>query len=227
MRKIQFFVYILLAFSLWCILSIGIGILPLINTSIICDETIEKLNIVFLNLSYSYLAGYIMYFLTVTVPFYRRRKIFELLINNFIYKYYSSALFTFYLYYYNKKNIVDIKENQYVKEFYDRDKELQGKSMDTLGMDSDNEIRSRRLSNLHSEYINFISNMIPYKDYLNAEQLSILNKLQLNNFTIMIESYENIAGISDVDSLFYEKFNEYISLIVSLNKSIKNKDDKK
>lgn len=56
-----------MAFCILCILSIGLGILPLF-TSCFSNSFCYKLNQLLINLSYSYIAGCIFYLLSVVMP---------------------------------------------------------------------------------------------------------------------------------------------------------------
>lgn len=64
---------IVLVLCLWPILSIGLGLIPLIKCNF-NSVTIDKFNTVILNLSYSYIAGCIFYYLSVVFPGYKNKK---------------------------------------------------------------------------------------------------------------------------------------------------------
>lgn len=81
---IKFYLYIafilLFIVSVWSIGAIDLGVLP--KLEIEADSGfVNGLNRVLTNLSYSYLAGWIIYGLTVCIPIYYRRARFESIID--------------------------------------------------------------------------------------------------------------------------------------------------
>jgi hypothetical protein len=78
MKKISYITvlfWILFALALWAILSIGLNIIGFIKCQCISGDMAKKINECFLALSYSYMAGCIVYFLTVVLPRIRDKKI--------------------------------------------------------------------------------------------------------------------------------------------------------
>lgn len=59
--------------SLWALLAIEVHLLPIVSIAV-TQETADGINRILLGLSYSYLAGWIIYLLTVSLPEYNKRR---------------------------------------------------------------------------------------------------------------------------------------------------------
>lgn len=63
-----------LLISTYILFSVGIELLPLITIENFSAETCIKLNSIYLNIAYSYFAGFIIYIFTFVIPYYNRKK---------------------------------------------------------------------------------------------------------------------------------------------------------
>lgn len=72
-KWIEVLFWLTFAVCCWIIFSVGFNVLPLINCNL-NEWFILKSNLVLLNLSYSYIAGCIFYFLSVALPRYKEQK---------------------------------------------------------------------------------------------------------------------------------------------------------
>ncbi len=216
--------YTFLALSLWVILSVGINWLPMFNVSF-CEKTTKDLNSVLLNLSYSYFAGFIIYLFTVIIPEINQRSKYIPLINSQIDEYSSGALFAFLLFYYNQADIVDIRQNEYIKEYYEKELKTKHKLINGIASKTDENSLPELLRNLKRDYRNFNNYIIPYEIYLSDNQKSIINAIRIDGFTQYIEMDNDLIGILDMDKTLYNRFNDYIKLIVKLRESISSNID--
>ena len=97
-KIVNYGIYGLLILSIWGLFSIGIGIIPLINIQKIPADFCLKLNAVYLNLSYSYIIGFVIYTLTVLVPEYKRKEKYLPLIEKIVNDTYSKLLHNYYMF---------------------------------------------------------------------------------------------------------------------------------
>lgn len=64
---IDILMYVSIAFCLWAIFAVQLQWIPFVEVSL-TQETCDKLNIVYVNLSYSFLAAFFFYLLTIVFP---------------------------------------------------------------------------------------------------------------------------------------------------------------
>jgi hypothetical protein len=212
-KLINSLILIFFVLALWGILSIEVKIIPLIHLSL-NEEVTNSLNSVYINLSYSYVAGVLIYLLTVVIPYKNRKRVVLPLIKNLIIKYYKGSLFSFTTFYLNERkeyleNNNDLKE--YSKELRLNEKLLKALYSDEAG-------RKNTLKLVSKEFYEFNVNITSNEDYLSIDQLNILNKLRQDTFIELVDQYIDTMGVDDVNKLFYETFKKYIQLVVELKK---------
>ena len=205
-------ILILLALSIWAILSIGIKIIPLIPTSLNVDLQ-NDLNSIYLNLSYSYIAGLVIYWFTVILPKRGRKKVYIPLINNLISNYYSSSLLVFYLFYYKNESIVDLNKHEIAIRFFKNELKSDIKIIKKI---IEKENKDTFLKRSKEEFREFNKSIIPNEEYLTERQLSIINKIRQGQFIRRMDVYRDFYGWHDTESSFYEEFNMYVTLIDEL-----------
>jgi len=220
MKIIKYIIYILLLISIWTILSVGLTIIPTFEADI-TKETADRVNSVMINISYSYLAGYIMYFLTVSLPTYRRKMTMEPLINDYIETYCSQSLFSFFMYYNNSDLLeFDIKEHQNVKEIVIEHKKDE-KMIDTITKSNTFQSRKEILSRFNHESNLFFNKIIPYEELLAQSQQEIINDIRKDNFITLFDYYDKTTeDVKDIKMIFYDRFDTHIKLIYKLRKTI-------
>lgn len=215
---------IVLILCLWPILSIGLELLPTIKCNF--NKTIiDKFNTVILNLSYSYIAGCIFYYLSVVFPRYKNKKVIKpaiklniskikSIINEILVSFSSDAGEEFVSFH----NLEVCKKVVMTKDWYEEVsgiKQRTGKSMSYLRFC------------LH-EYVDISKHIesliIKYKDYLSSEQLVLLEKIKMCSFfdlVISCSTYETIllTDLSHKD-MMANSFTELIELYNKLEDTI-------
>ncbi len=189
--------------------------------SFMTEEFASNLNTVMENLSYSYLAGLIMFVLTVTIPEYKRKNVYKTMIDHLVSSYYEKVLFSFYRFYYKKQDVVNIEEEECVKD-YKKNKDQ--KSFTILVRIADVPDPNRDNLNLNSLLVSsndFLSAIVIYEQYLSNNQLRILNEIRQNSFFAKTSDYSGLVkGDSTMENTFLEGFRKYSELVSELKKSL-------
>lgn len=216
MRYINIILCIILVLSLWPVLSVGLHWLPLINCKFITEDCCIRINTVTLNLAYSYLAGYIIYFLTVRIPFFIKRKnIWPEIMHSTEY-FLNQLKLEFYIFCINNQNITTASEDQMILQSI-QDNQMRG--FVTNDLDSTDRLKAlKRAKDFHN---NFIKEILPYEDFLNAEQLIIFGQIKKLTFNQHIELYKHFSKIPLCEKANYEKLSILISTVEKFNLSIK------
>ena len=221
-KYINWGIYGLLILSFWALLSIGIQFIPLIHISGVSQKACTQINNVFLNLAYSYFAGFVMFTLTVTIPQYKRKMVNMPLIKKMISDYYSSILMDYFMFCVENKSITLNESNEsFMKSYRSRMNiqfgESMFKSLVERRTDSD---RYKSILSLRQADTNFMSRIIPFEDYLTIEQVLILNKIRQHEISFFIDSYEDLMGISEIDNLIFKALDEHINLAKQLKDAL-------
>lgn len=211
------------ALSFWIIFALGLNILPLINCSF-NESFILNINSVLLNLSYSYIAGCIFYFLSVVLPRYKEQKqinpAIKIKIKN-IERYVFDILIEF------------ARETNYSINISDIDscsKALNSKRW------TDNVPYLKKLYNINEDYLWLINNkriaisneineiIIGYKSYLTSEQLVTLEKIRNAEIFRFVTFWMNIENknLDDPGGMAYATkiFCDLLILINNLSNSL-------
>ncbi len=220
MRILNLTIYLLLFISIWIILSVGLNLIPVFEIDISYEKA-ERINRVIINVSYSYLAGYIMYLLTVSLPSFRRKKTMIPLINNYINTYCSQSLFSFFMFYNNSELLdIDIKEHQNVKEIVSEYKQSE-KMLDTISKSHTFQSRKEILTRFNDESNLFFNRILPYEEFLVEKQLEIINNIRQDNFLTFFDYYDKVTEeLEDLRKSFYDRFESHTELIFHLSKTL-------
>jgi len=203
-------IYILLGLSVWiiCRIGLGIGVLPLIPNAT-CIDT-DKINIVLLNLSYSYFAGFIVYLLTILVPYWRKMELSKDLLKSVVSAFHLRLYIIYYFYYEPPQNSDIVQRNTDLTDVC----KIIEKDID---IDSLLETSLNELSDLYNDFIGEIKDL---KDYLSHEQYRIISKIRNNTITrnIRYSAYPNM--VNDILNSNEEDFNRLINLMTDLNETV-------
>lgn len=223
-KFIGFTIYGFLGLSIWTLLSLGIDILPLVSISIMDVDQIEKLNNIFLNLAYSYFAGFIIYSLTVTIPEKRKLAINKPLINTIIEDYYNYIATNFFFYYVNNKAIKlrDV-DKRFISEFH----EMLKQKFD-LGTLEDSHFRSKKdrsqsIKNIINSNSDFINKILPLTHYMSDKQQIILNEIRKHNINKQLEILDIALECGAITKGVDREIFKHFDLVRSLYLSIKEK----
>mgnify|MGYP000016760230 CR=1 FL=1 len=205
---ITFAIVILLCF--WVVLAVGLDCKFLKIPCNYDSKTISNINTILLNLSYSYIAGCIFYFLSVTLPRYKARRTIRKGINikmQSIQKALNDILQCFAegtklsAKDCSKKNIQNIFTGKGWNDI-DKESELFGYNRTTM-----------QACCLHNQYIlrEIDALITTYKEYLNAEVLSLLEELRNSRFIINTAIYSHCKSSST--SVKEGLADEYINML--------------
>jgi hypothetical protein len=218
-KNLNIIIFSLLILSFWLILSIGIGLIPIFNLSIFSTETSIKINTCLLNIAYSYLAGFIMYIFTVTIPYNIRKKTNLIVINHYIHNYCYSSSTDFITSCLKMKSIkyneLDLEKIQKLKDQFLKNEN--GEYSWNLVFVNDKMELKDRLIKMSNETKDFINNIIPYSDFLSNEQLPIFNRLRTDGSIISIDCFLNFIYS---DKLLYHYLSKHDELVGKLNLTI-------
>lgn len=241
-KTLNIIIFGLLALSIWAILSIGIGLIPLFNSHNFSNEMTLKINSVFINIAYSYSAGFIMYVLTVIIPNHYRKKPNVHFINRQIQDYYLTANGRF-ISYCNFTKTIEINDtdkkiigeykinyfNFYYKNRGDKidkkEKENYDKVLENLYNWQFENPETKKLEYLkltYEEVKRFIDSILPYFDFLSTEQMNIFNEIRKNGLIGYLDFYFmfiNTIKKNEEQSL-YDIFSKHDKLVESLYKTI-------
>lgn len=209
--------YSVLILSLWPILAIGLGWIGLIK----CHYdyvAINKLNTVILNLSYSYIAGCIFYYLSVKFPDYKDKKEIKPAIklktdnirrclNDILLEFSRNTNLN-----YTFDDLEKCKEIMISREWND--------TVQMISQVNGVNISYLKLCLLQNKEITkeIESLIIAYKSYLNTEQLLLLEKIRNCSFFNKITFYSSFLKIDITDQKAKEDIaNDFCTLIKLYN----------
>ena len=225
-RIVNGVIIMLLVLSVWAIISVEFEFQQIkINVSSI---NCSKINKICLNLSYSYFAGFIMYFLTVSIPRTTRKRTYKPLVVNIIDDYYYRSMFQYFSYCIDSNSFIPIaKDDQYLRKYCGKmDQKFGIKNIMSSQMVSRTFAKRfdclKTLTELNRSFINTI---IPYEDYLTAKQITIITNIRKDQFCLYIDAQRN--GIKDEDfselnKPLYEAANILIKFIDEIHTSTAN-----
>lgn len=215
-RLLHIIVYVGIFFALWAIFSIEIPLIPKVPVCLMEDYT-NGLNRVFLALSYSYLAGVIVYWFTTVFPFYIIKKQISPVIKYRIIEI-GSLLLKMNLEFRDPGNNPEITEIDKVRALFTTEKwRARCHIPDNLACANvtDAFIRDYR------ELQRMVGLLIhDYMKYLSTEQLLLLEKLRKDPIDQFFTSYEGSGNRFNFSDFFYEKVlvPSYIDLLLVYNK---------
>lgn len=221
LRDLDTWIYLLAILSIWLILHVKLEIVPLVPMSNMTNSFAIGLNEIASNLSYSYLAGLIMYVLTVTIPEYRRRRIYKTLVDHLINSYYERVLYSFFAFYSTKTNVIDIDMDESIVYYKTKQNAVSWNLLTKIVQAPDPELDKWRLTTLLDASNDFVGVITFYEKILSNDQLVILNQIRKNGFWNRISDYDTMArGIADMELVFYENYSKYVKLVSNLKKTI-------
>lgn len=190
-----------LLLSFWAVLSIDIPLIPKIPCSF-SDKTIEGLNRAFLALAYSYIAGAIIYGMTVKYPYYLNKRRLIPVINAKVERL-GSMLGWMNIEFRDADNNPSISDIDGVMALFNSKRwkerchmpEHSGCKDVTDGFVKD-----------YGELKSMVDGLInDYKDYLSSEQMIYLEAIRGSRLNLFFRSYEKSKGNCDYTDYFYEQ----------------------
>jgi len=223
-KYINWVIYGLLILSFWALLSIGIGLIPLISISNISQESWSKLNVVCLNLAYSYLAGFVIFTLTVTIPQYKRKMLNMPLIKKMINDFYSGLLMDYFMFCVENKSLTLNETNERFLNNYRRsmDKQFGESTLRHYIEKRTNNDRYKSIDSFRQQKIIFIDRMIPFENHLSANLVFILNQLRQREISFVVDGYETLKenGRDEIDNVILSVLDEHIKLAKQLKETL-------
>ena len=220
-RIIKGLIYFALIISIWIISSVGLKIIPLLYFDYFSSHSMDTLNNVLLNLSYSYFTGFTVYFFTVSLPLYNRKRIMLPLVNNYIDNFVNFSILDF-LMFYNNSDLIDddIKKHPFVKDLFNVNN-MSRKMIDTLSRNNDYKNRKKILIKLLNKSILFFGKIQAYESFLSTKQLTILNDIRQDDFLSLSEYYDDtMEEMDDMKGIFFKRFEKYTKNIYLLKQTI-------
>lgn len=221
-KNLNRIIFGILLLSIWIILSIGVGLIPLINSTLFSIETYTKINTVLINVAYSFLAGYIMYALTVIIPYNNKKKLNLLVINHYIQNYYISfkGVYNVYLSKIDKPflNDVDLKEIEALRDSIIKTNGKNGEFIYKTYFLNNSILLKEHLIHLADETKAFINFIIPYSDFLSEKQLFLFNNIRTDEILSYIDFYVsfNKNPLSE-DEALHKLLTKHNNLVEKLN----------
>lgn len=170
-------IYGFLIVPIWIIGSIEIEVFPKIPVPEFSEGLCDNFNRFFLNLSYGYIAGIIIYSLTVIIPQHKRNRTVRPLIKNMVLEYYSNLQLFYAILYYSdpSANMPPCKKAE-VSKFISK---LTENNPDVFEA-----IKERMITTAKGEIkqaVNqFKQEITPYEKYLSKTQLEFFISLNMN-----------------------------------------------
>lgn len=220
----------------WGIMAIGFGF----NCLLIdvgdswSTDTVNRSNDVFKNLSYSYFAGYVVYFLTVLVPYYKKKKLVQPIIYYLSDNLLSDTLISFLSIYYGNMDDLNILKREKIEKLITEEIKTSAlfKSIYIKKDSCPNlELVDVVLPKIKTERDLFIDRMSINMAYLSKGQNEILNDISKNKLEKQIcvgfKDESQLIGITPVLVMFQkekhgvlanaiEPFADYVILINEL-----------
>jgi hypothetical protein len=223
---VKYGIYGLLILSIWGIFSIGIGIIPLINIPKIPADFCLKLNDVYLNLSYSYIIGFVIYTLTVLLPEYKRKEKYLPLIENIVNDTYSKFLHNYYMFAVGNDDLkLNSDEEISMKNIRQTlDEKYTHSTLEFITKKIDYKNRGAMIKGFQDYYEIFIKEMIPIENFLSAEQVQIFNQIRQSKTLEHLESeyllLKEHRPDKNIDSKVFKTLNEHIYLLERLKNDL-------
>lgn len=212
MNAVSAMLFVGVILSVWAVFSIDVPLIPKISCSF-SDKTIEGLNRAFLALAYSYIAGAIIYGMTVKYPYYMNKRRLTPVINAKVERL-GSMLDWMNIEFRDADNNPSISDIDGVMALFKTQRwkercrwpEHSGCKDVTDGFVKD-----------YGELKSMVDGLInDYKDYLSSEQMVYLELIRGNRLNVHFRSYEKCKGNCDYTDYFYEQIvqPEYRMLIL-------------
>lgn len=179
------------------------------NISFLTHNSAEAFNDIILNLSYGYLSGIIIYWLTAYRPLLKRNKLIMKSANFIVLNFTKNVVRDFLAFYWGNKE----EECENIYQFAEKmgDKYIFSIRLERIKMPPDTQINDsfyRKKLRIAFELRNeFRKEISPYIPFLNENQLSILNEVILNELENMIKE-PNEDVISGSTSVIINKMRE-------------------
>jgi len=170
-------IYGFLIVPIWIIGSIEIEVFPKIPVPEFSEGLCDNFNRFFLNLSYGYIAGIIIYSLTVIIPQHKRNKTMHPLIKNMVVEYYSNLYLYYTILYYNDEAVkMPPCKKAEVSQFINK---LTQNNPDVFEAVTEKMITTAK-DNIKQADDQFKQEITPYEKYLSKTQLEIFVSLNQN-----------------------------------------------
>lgn len=201
--------------SIWIICSVKFE-LSCISVCLTA-KSVDQVNEIAVNLSYSYLAGVILYVLTAAIPFYNKKRIYKNVINGLIYRYYRGVAFPFYSMY--SKN-EEINNNENIQYYIQNELKTTRALIKDIIPPIDNDLAQRLLEGVIFVDNQLKNDIVIYEEYLSEKQIKIVNKIREHQFVNMISSYSLCSGSKAMKDTFYSQFDDYLKYAVELEQTV-------
>lgn len=201
MNAVSVMVFAGLILSVWAVFSIDIPLIPKISCGF-SDRTIEGWNRAFLALAYSYIAGVIIYGMTVKYPYYLNKRRLAPVINAKVERL-GGMLGWMNIEFRDGDNNPSISDIDGVMALFKTERwkercnwpEHSGCKDVTDGFVKD-----------YGELKSMVDGLInDYKDYLSGEQMIYLEAIRGSRLNVHFRSYEKSNGNCDYTDYFYEQ----------------------
>jgi hypothetical protein len=216
--KTNICISILLIIAIWIIGSIGLGILPLLPCMV--DIEPDKINEMSLNLSYSYIAGCIVYFLTFRLPFLIKRNLSKRLIHITIWNFVVRISVVYGLYFRESQTE---KYNSYFKQNPDFD--ILIRTFPDIQEINKDDLLEANIADMSDAYAEFVQNLLDLKEYLTEKQEKLLLEIRQNGIIVNIRQFHNHVSQKEFDKLM--KLMSDLVKTLTIKKQEQNKNNLK
>ena len=196
-RGIDVVIIMVSLFSFIAIISIGLDINWLQFDSKMDLEKINRINSVYLNLSYSYISGVIVYFFTVICPYYEKNKLY--------------AVYFFHIVSKHKRNAIDIYLSAYLTDekfdkekyslindyFFKKDRESQ-KNTKCINKYYDEELLSEDLREIIQSKRNLTTDLSSKSEYFSRKVLALFFKFAEDDWEKELENYLGLLNVKAI-----------------------------
>lgn len=186
---------------------------------------IERFNDLCLSLSTGYMTGYIIYIITIEIPHYKKKKIFDKFISDIISELYNSTVKIYCVF--SQHHSLNIEANQRFKNFLEGDENYN--KMKVYFVDSPLEMVVVTVSEILKDQRKiFLDSIVVYNEYMSFTQHELIRNIRKDM------NIENMISCNDLLKLFIhtekekeystelmECFSEYVSIIIELKETIK------
>lgn len=226
---------ILALFSLWIILIVGLN-LPYLVPSVFDNETNSYVNIILLNLSYSYVAGCIFYFFTSYLP--NLIKMSKIMGGIKIKIGEIDRIMHEMFYAFNRGNVESYEMDAICKNKEVCIDVLMSKDWNSIIVESIYLNRTTsylsRISYKHKELKEAVTSLIDtYKEYFTADQLSMCEEIRGSSLMYRFELFSSLnvkydpKAIMETSEDIYEELHKILKLKTSINKRFSKWDNYK
>ena len=177
-----------------------------------------------MNLAYSYLAGFVIFTLTVTIPQYKRKILNVPLIKKMINDFYSGLLKDYFMFCVENKSLtLSLANEQFMDNYRSSMVKQFGEPMFKYHIEKrTNNDRYKSIDSFRRQKTIFIDRMIPFENYLSTRQVYILNQLRQREISFVVDGYETLKehGRNEIDNVILSVLDEHIKLAKQLKETI-------